>query len=196
VSVVGGTVQGERHQHLVPGDFAQSTPNTNGESGMGITIGGSSNVYVEGVTITQCWGDGIYQGGGYGQSSNINVYSVVADDNRRQGMSIENVNGMVIRDSTFKNTLGAWPGAGIDIEPFAAAHVVTNVQILNNQFNGNFSDGLLLENSDGTITNITINDNTANNNGYAGMELKKRGTGTTWSGNTFSGNAVFQFSAP
>ena len=99
VNMVGGTVQGERYAHTGPG--GPDAGNEAGEWGMGVTIAASKNVYIEGVTAKECWGDGFYQAGYPGPSYNIHLCSVVADHNRRQGLSIENVDGMVVRDSVF-----------------------------------------------------------------------------------------------
>ncbi|MDD5322269.1 MAG: right-handed parallel beta-helix repeat-containing protein [Methylococcales bacterium] len=183
VNVVGGMLQGERHQHLAAGNFVSN----NLQWGMGIWIAASSNVYIEGVTATQCWGDGFYQGGSPSQSSNINFYSVVADDNRRQGLSIENVNGLVVRDSVFKNTNGQWPMAGIDIEPYAAGQVVTNVKILNNNINHNYR-GITHDGSGTNITNILIDGNTITDNTWAGISKTRYATNEVITNNTITGS--------
>jgi len=191
VNVVGGTIWGERHQHS----------GTGGEHGMCISIRGGSNVYVEGTQVRECWGDGIYATGG---ATNVNIYSVVADDNRRQGMSIINVKGMVVRDSIFKNTNGTRPQAGIDIEP-NAGDTVNNVQIYNSQSLNNQGSGILLWAGSGSITNVIIDGNTLTGNNhaislnYTGGNTVRNNTiddqygiafGSNSTGNTATGNTI------
>jgi parallel beta-helix repeat protein len=152
VNVIGGTLQGERYQHLV----------TTGEFGMGLAIYGSRNVIIEGVTARDNWGDGFYLG--TSNPTNITFCAVTADNNRRQGMSIITANGVVVKNSTFENTNGTAPAAGIDIEP-DANDTATNVQILNSQFLNNDEVGVLLTlnpayNGSSFIRNVTINGNT------------------------------------
>jgi len=85
-----------------------------GEWGMGMQICGSNNVVVVGLTAKECWGDGFYI---TNVNTNLTFCNVVADHNRRQGMSITSVNGMVVRNSTFTNSIGTSPEFGIDVEP-------------------------------------------------------------------------------
>ncbi|WLT30178.1 right-handed parallel beta-helix repeat-containing protein [Geothrix sp. PMB-07] len=104
VNVVGGTLVGERGSHI----------GTSGEWGMGISIDHSDQVVVQGVTAKECWGDGFYI---TDLSSNVTLCNVTADHNRRQGLSVTSVDGLVVKNSTFKNTTGTEPECGIDIEP-------------------------------------------------------------------------------
>jgi parallel beta-helix repeat protein len=156
VNVIGGTLQGERYQHLV----------TTGEFGMGLAIYGSSNVVVEGVTSRDNWGDGFYLG--TSNPTNITFCAVTSNNNRRQGMSIITANGVVVKNSTFENTNGTVPASGIDIEP-EVNDTVNNVQILNSQFLNNDQSGVLVTlnpayNRKSFITNITINGNNMTGN--------------------------------
>ncbi len=193
VNIVGGTVQGERHQHLTPCDDVLLTSNPSnqncfGQWGMGFWIGNASNLYIEGVTAREMWGDGFYVAGAYPQSSNVNFYSVVADDNRRQGSSIENVNGMVIVDSVFKNTRGHWPMAGIDMEPYQSNQVVKNVQIINSQFANNYSTGIKQYGSNET-SNLTVKGNSTSG-GFFGIYFNGARNGILVDGNTMTNHTV------
>jgi parallel beta-helix repeat protein len=104
VSIVGGTIEGERKDHM----------GSAGESGMGISIESSQNVVVEALTAKECWGDGFYVSG---TSKKVTFCGVTSDHNRRQGMSIVGADGVLVQGSTFQNTTGTLPEAGIDIEP-------------------------------------------------------------------------------
>jgi hypothetical protein len=185
VNVIGGKLQGERHQHLTAGNDAWTTERDSfcpsnahcwGEWGMGVAIYNSTNIYIEGVHLREMWGDGVYVNRG----SNINVYNIVADDNRRQGVSIVVVNGATVRDSVLKNTYGHLPSDGIDVEPSSAGEVAENILIENNHCIGNRGNGihLTVPNVLGTsaqIRNVTIRNNLIENNGWV----------TGWTGGIF-----------
>jgi polygalacturonase len=121
VTVTGGTLEGERDQHK----------GEKGEWGMGIHIDeDASHIVINGVTARNMWGDGFYVQG----ASDVKFCSVIADGNRRQGMSIIAANGLLVLNSTFKNTQGTRPSAGIDFEPDDADQKVTDVRIERSQF--------------------------------------------------------------
>jgi len=157
LNIIGGTLLGDRAAHT----------GTSGEWGMGLSIQISQHVVVEGVTAKECWGDGFYV---TYLCSDITFCNVVADHNRRQGLSITGVDGMVVRNSIFKNTTGTPPEAGIDIEP----------------------------NQGETATNILITGCTFTNNSGGGFQggpsVSNRGQAfmlnTVVDGNTFSGNGL------
>ncbi|MCK9414727.1 MAG: right-handed parallel beta-helix repeat-containing protein [Prolixibacteraceae bacterium] len=155
VKVIGGTVQGERDKHQ----------GTTGQWGFGIALRGSNNVVIEGVTAKDCWGDGFYIAG---NAKNSIFNAVVADNNRRQGMSIVNAEGVLINNSIFKNTQGRAPGAGIDIEP-NTGRTVRNVQLLNSQFLNNAGYGIVLwlntKFPNTYLENVTIDGNIIADNG-------------------------------
>jgi len=159
VNIIGGTIEGERSAHT----------GTSGESGMGIFVASSQNVYIEGVTAKECWGDGFYVGGAAG-STNITLCNVVADHNRRQGLSVVYADGVVVRNSTFKNTQGTLPEAGIDIEP-NAGETVANMQILGCTFTNNSGGGIqnglaLKDRGIAFVKNVLIDGNVMVGNGF------------------------------
>jgi polygalacturonase len=153
VSLSGGTIVGERHAHLGQG----------GEWGMGIDIGGSSDVTVSNVIVKDCWGDGIYLGTGHSSPSpcrNIHLQNVTAIGNRRQGLSIVACIGANVLDSKFLSTAGTPPACGIDLEP-NGDNPVSNVLIRHCDVEGNAGSGIQTWNhaSDVTITECTIINN-------------------------------------
>ena len=104
VTVVGGTLEGDRTEHK----------GKDGEAGMGIRIDhGAKRVTVSGVTARKMWGDGFYVEG----AKDTKFCDVIADNNRRQGLSIVEADGVLVTNSVFKNTHGTRPSAGIDLEP-------------------------------------------------------------------------------
>jgi len=159
INVIDGTLIGERDEHS----------GASGEWGMGITLRGATNVVIEGVTVKNCWGDGFYISGA---SKNVKFCSVIADSNRRQGMSIISVDGMIVKNSIFKNTGGTPPEAGIDFEP-NKKDIISNVQILNTQFIGNKGYGIKVDQGTkhGFIKNVTLDGNTISSNLLGGILL-------------------------
>lgn len=130
----GGTIYGDVEGHT----------GTTGEWGMGITILDSNGITIKGITVRNCWGDGIY----IGQTKNIvNNYPInilidnaTVTNNRRQGITIASVQNLTIRNCRVLNT-GAikftTPGAGIDIEPNIANAMLENINIEGCYFAGN-----------------------------------------------------------
>lgn len=121
VTLIGGKIIGDVGAHTY-------IDGTTSEWGNGITINESHNITLRNIYISKCTGDGIYVTGGYSNkvgdfsysSNTIIIDHVICDDNRRQGLSIIQVDGIQICNSKFINT-GATestnPSAGIDIEP-------------------------------------------------------------------------------
>ncbi len=160
VNVINGTLIGERDEHF----------GNKGEWGMGITLRGATNIVIEGVVVKKGWGDGFYIAGA---SKNIKFCSVTADNNRRQGMSVISVNGMIVKDSVFKNTGGTPPAAGIDFEP-NQNDVVSNVQVSNSKFMDNQGLGVLITSplaGNGVVKNITFEKNTVSGNRGGGIGI-------------------------
>lgn len=130
----GGTIYGDVEGHT----------GTTGEWGMGITILDGNDITIKGITVRNCWGDGIY----IGQTENtVNNYpinilidNVTVTNNRRQGISITSVQNLTIRNCRVLNT-GAIkftaPGAGINIEPNIANAMLENINIEGCYFAGN-----------------------------------------------------------
>jgi parallel beta-helix repeat protein len=139
---------------------------TSGEWGMGIYIGAnSSNVTVQNVTINNCWGDGIYVYTTV-SPSNIAINNILSDNNRRQGLSIINVDGITVTNSTFSNTQGTGPECGIDLEPNAGQHI-NAANINHNTLTGNHGCGLQMGGgTTTTITNVIADSNSIASNGY------------------------------
>lgn len=156
VNIVGGTIQGDRATHT----------GTTGEWGMGISLIGAHQTTVEGVTAKDCWGDGFYVSG---ESTDITMCNVIADHNRRLGLGITSVDGMVVRNSSFINTAGTAPEAGIDLEPNVGETVanllITGCTLSNNAGNG-FEGGVPIANTGlAFMHDVVFDRNTLNANG-------------------------------
>jgi polygalacturonase len=151
VWVVGGTLVGERDQHI----------GKEGQWGMGITIGqGSKHVTVIGVTATRMWGDGFY----VQSAEDVRFCSVTADANRRQGLSIIHATNVLVANSVFKNTRGTKPSAGIDLEPNEAVQQIGNVRIQNSKFLNNAGAGIIVSGRKASIAEVAMARNTFEGN--------------------------------
>ncbi len=161
VNVVGGTIEGERAAHT----------GTTGEAGHCLALSGSQNIVVEGVTAKNCWGDGFYLGGP--SNSKVSFCRVVADNNRRQGMSVTSADGLYVGFSVFKNTAGTLPEAGLDIEP-NLGETVTNALVTDNLFDNNAGGGIRIgpagrDAATTFVTKTVIQNNTITNNGLGSL---------------------------
>ena len=81
-----------------------------------------SNVRIQGLTLAESGGDGIYLGTAARNVPNkdIHIKDVVCDKNYRQGISVINAENLLVEDCVLSNTAGTAPAAGIDFEPNAA----------------------------------------------------------------------------
>ncbi len=164
VNILGGVLLGDRAEHL----------GTEGEWGHGVMLNKAKHVFIEGVTVKECWGDGF----DVLFSSDVTVCSVVADHNRRQGMSITSVDGMVVRNSVFSNTSGTLPEDGIDIEPNRGERV-NDVLITGCTLSGNGGYGLeigvpISHTGYSWITGVVADGNTCIRNGNRTLSTSGR----------------------
>jgi hypothetical protein len=176
VTVTGGRIVGERASHR----------GTSGEWGMGILIeNGASNISVTNIMISDCWGDGVYLGGG-SPVTGIRLDQVTCDNNRRQGLSITCATDVTITDCVFKNTHGTAPAAGIDIEP-NKGDTTSGITITNTKCFGNEGSGLDLAGFAEPVTSITVSGCDLSGNHGAGLGISNASdisiSGTVSSGN-------------
>jgi len=92
------------------------------------------------VTSKEMWGDGFYLSSAKG----VTFCSVISDHNRRQGLSVIDVDGLEVVNSVFSNTQGTRPMAGIDLEPDDLKQRIENVRIHNSKFLNNKGPGILV----------------------------------------------------
>jgi hypothetical protein len=146
VTVVGGTLEGDRMEHKGKA----------GEAGMGIRIDdGAKRITISGVTSRKMWGDGFYVEGG----KDIKFCGVIADNNRRQGLSIVEANGVLVTDSVFRNTRGTRPSAGIDLEPDHAEQKIVNVRKQNSKFIDNAGPRIEIAGKRGSVAKVELDRN-------------------------------------
>ena len=84
-----------------------------------LSIRGCEDVTIDGLSLLESGGDGIYLGVGTGRAANRNVTirNVICEGNNRQGISVITAENLLIEDCVFRNTQGTAPQAGIDFEP-------------------------------------------------------------------------------
>jgi len=154
VTITGGTITGDRNTH---------TGNT-GEWGYGMSVWDSKDITISGVKARNCWGDGFFVNGTNGTTTqNVTIQNCTADNNRRQGLSICDLNGGTVTGSTFINTNGTSPQAGIDLEPYDSAQTVSNITISGNTFRNNDS-GVVAGGAAGSVSNVKISGNVIESN--------------------------------
>lgn len=182
VEIVGGSIVGERTRHR----------GNSGEWGYGINILGSSRILVRDIRISNCWGDGLWIGGvgnttnrNLIQSTYVTLNNVVANNNRRQGLSIGPSKYVYVTNSTFSNTNGTLPEAGIDIEPLTQGPV-SSVRLYNVTLSGNHGNGL---ETHANISDITMTHSTVTGNyGFGALPVSSAHMSFTY--NTITKNGL------
>jgi hypothetical protein len=111
----------------------QKPPYTLAEWRHALSICGCENVTIEGLTLLESGGDGIYLGAGSNDAtnSNVTIRNVVCDGNNRQGISVITAENLLIEDCVFCNTQGTAPQAGIDFEPNRSDERLVNCVLRN-----------------------------------------------------------------
>lgn len=203
VEISGGRIIGERDEHL----------NSKGEWGHGIMVRGAVGLTLRGLHISRCWGDGISIAGLNGPanvpSRDVVVADVVCDGNRRQGLTIGGSRQVRVVRSSFLNTGGTLPEAGIDVEPDITRDA-RDITISHCLLEGNRGPGIQLyqrvqdtlirrctiRNNRGTGVIIVgagssvVADNVIAANGQRGLAVRGDSRDVLVSGNRFTGNAT------
>jgi len=153
VTILGGTLQGDRSGHS----------GTEGEWGMGLSIQNSRQVTVRGMVARDCWGDGFY----ISASAEVSLTEVLAQHNRRNGLSVTSCDGLTVRDSEFRESKGTEPEAGLDIEP-NPGETVRRVLITGCRFIDNAGSGLEDGVPDSNLGRAFISDVVIDGNSFTG----------------------------
>ena len=134
VTLYNPVVVGDRLKHL----------GTEGESGVGIGIRGSSLITIYSPNVSNCWGDGIYIGQ---VDSKINCKTIVIKDakltkNRRDGISIISVDGLILENCYAGYTDGTAPFCGINFEANNPSCIMKNINVTNAKTENNLGNGI------------------------------------------------------
>ncbi|MGI5820012.1 MAG: hypothetical protein ACOX9R_18155 [Armatimonadota bacterium] len=106
-----------------------------------LSLRGTNNINIYGLTLTESGGDGIYFGAGGGGNRNIHIKDLVCDKNYRQGISVITAENVLIEDTIMSNTAGTPPAAGIDFEPNNPNERLVNFVMRNCLTENNQGDG-------------------------------------------------------
>ncbi len=111
-----------------------------------LRLQGCSDVLVEGLTLAESGGDGIYLGAGRGgePNRNITIRNVVCLNNYRQGISVITAENLLLENVVLRGTRGTPPQAGIDFEPNRRQELLTNCILRNCLFEDNASFAIIL----------------------------------------------------
>ena len=107
-----------------------SEPYRKSEWRHGISLRSAEHVLIENLQIAETGGDGIYLGTSGATKlpcRDVTIRRVDCVENNRQGISVINVDGLLIEDVVLRDTNGTPPAAGIDFEPNGADEQITNV---------------------------------------------------------------------
>lgn len=90
-----------------------------GEGGVGIGIRGSKNITLVKPNVRECWGDGIYIGQAQSRinSENIVIKGAYLKRNRRSGLTVVSIDGIIVSGIYAGYSNGVAPMCGINFEP-------------------------------------------------------------------------------
>jgi hypothetical protein len=98
------------------------------------------NIKIDGLTMRDSGGDGIYING----VKNILINAVTLKNHHRQGISVISAENLLIKNSLLEDTGGAPPMAGIDFEPNRSNEYLLNCVVEKCRFVNNKGAGVLL----------------------------------------------------
>ena len=117
----------------------QKPPYEPGEWRHALTIRkGCRNILVENLRLLQSGGDGLSVSG-----TDIIIRNCVCDGNHRQGMSVFDVENLLVENCVFSNTSGTAPQAGVDLEPDHSYQKLKDIVFRNCVSYGNTGAGFL-----------------------------------------------------
>jgi hypothetical protein len=111
----------------------------------GISATSVENLTLDGITVRDSGGDGLYigvAGSDHIPCRNITVRNCVFDRNSRQGISVISVDGLTVENTLLNNTIGRPPQAGIDFEPNHIAHMFKRCVLRGCEISGNKGSGI------------------------------------------------------
>ncbi len=113
-----------------------------------LTLKGASNITVEGLTLENSGGDGIYLGPTWDDRRipcrNVRIQDCTCRDNHRQGISVVSAETVRIENCTLANTRGTAPQAGLDLEPSHPDDLLADVEVTNCVADGNAGTGFMV----------------------------------------------------
>ena len=127
---------------------------------MTLSIRGSKNVNVSGLTLKDSGGDGIYVDSGKDRraSEDVVLRDIICDNHYRQGISVISAENLKVENCEFSNTWGTPPASGVDIEPDKTDQLIKNVVFSGCKFVDNVGDGIevFLAHTTGESEDVTL----------------------------------------
>ena len=111
-----------------------------------IAIDNSQHVAVRNLRSSDCAEDGLFFGG-LDYSGDMYFENLDLDNCLRQAASLCNIDGGYFRRVRFRNTAGAEPGAGIDLEPAEEPQANSSIYLFDCTFENNLGGGLMFHTS-------------------------------------------------
>ncbi len=113
---------------------------------MTLDFSGCKNIRVEGLSLENSGGDGIYVGATDERPwcEDMVIRDVLCWNHHRQGISVISAVNLLIENCTLVGTRGTAPQAGIDLEPNRAEEKLVNVVVRNCAMANNAGAGILV----------------------------------------------------
>lgn len=167
---VGGTFDGNRGMNSGTGASGQ-------DGGMhNLRIYSGSNIRWFGPKLLNAGTDGVYVNQTGGLINDVHIYSPISNNASRQGCSIINVAEVHFYDSSWLNTNGIAPQAGIDIEPNLPTENVRSFFHGITRCEGNAGRGCFIDGKDNNgIYSVFFDDYVARNNGAESFRMTRGG---------------------
>lgn len=173
-SYYGGRIDGNRGAETGQGASGQ-------DGGMhGIRVYSCAGFEWHYPIVNNCATDGVYINAADGESVvGLRIYSISADNNSRQGLSVINCTDVqFLEGSSWTNTSGKLPEAGIDIEPNNDGEDVNITFSGRTLCEGNNGRGFVIYSAADGILNATFDLLESKNNGLESIRLTGTGVKT------------------
>ncbi|MCC0179538.1 right-handed parallel beta-helix repeat-containing protein [Waterburya agarophytonicola K14] len=157
-----------------------------------IAFRGANNFVVEGLTLQDSGGDGLFISHGQSQKNQLPakkyssgiVRDVISRNHHRLGMSIMSAQDLLVENSTFQGSSGTKPASGVDIEPDHDWQKLANIKFINNKFINNQRNGIqigLIRYRGNNVSDISISFDgcTSTGNGEDGISINAHEPGFT-----------------
>jgi hypothetical protein len=114
----------------------------------GIALFGSRNILLDGLTVTETGGDGVYISNPYSNvaipCSNVTISNCNLTGNYRNAISVISVDGLTVEHTTLALSKGTPPEGGIDMEPNKPENMLRHILLDNVTMYGNAQRSLAL----------------------------------------------------
>jgi hypothetical protein len=129
-------------------DYGNPKLYNHSEGRHGVAIYGSRNIVLDGLTVTETGGDGVYVSNILGQvgtpNRNVSVLNCNLTGNYRNAMSVISVSGLRVENTTLALSQGTPPEGGIDMEPNSPENLLQDIHLENVTMFGNTQRSLTL----------------------------------------------------